>query len=191
MCAAALAGCGGHAQGSSHHAKTVASSASTPAAARDTASLACSQSIDLTRPGSAGLQVVLGVVALPTAPEYVALQTARTGMHGRLRLFAKTGLIIKPHSRFELVVPAGLRRRMAVAWGNAGDVPPSGRLIVNDCGRADTTGSRWLVYAGGYYVSHPSCVSLVVVANARRRRVRIGVGMACPGQRPPPKPTQS
>ncbi len=143
------------------------------------------------RPGSAGLQVVLGVVALPIAPRYGALQTSRTGMHGRLRLFAKTGLLIKPHATFELVVPAGLKPRMAIAWGNAGDVPPSGRLTVNACGRGQTTGSRWLAYAGGYYVSHTACVSLLVVARGRRRRVRIGVGRPCPGQRPPPQPTQS
>jgi hypothetical protein len=80
---------------------------------------------------------------------------------------------------------------MAVSWGNAGDPPPRSRFVVDDCRGAGATGSRWLAYAGGYYVSHPACVSLDVVANGRRRRVRIGVGRACPGQRPPPQPTQS
>jgi hypothetical protein len=163
----------------------------TPAQTPDTKRLVCAESIDLARPGADGLQVVLGVVALPTSPQHGALQTARTGMHGRLRLFAKTGLIIKPRTRFELVVPAGLRRRMALSWGNAGEGAPKGRLTVEDCGRGETTGSRWLVYAGGYYVAHPACVSLLVVAGGQRRRVRIGLGAPCRGQAPPPQPTQT
>jgi len=157
----------------------------------DTGRLVCNESIGLRRPGSTGLHTVLGVVALPTAPAYTALQTSRTGMHGRLRLFAKTGLLIKPRTRFELRVPAALTRRMAISWGNAGDPPPRSRFVVDDCGRGTTTGSRWLVYAGGFYVSHPACVPLEVIANGRRARVRIGVGTPCPGQRPPLGPTQS
>jgi hypothetical protein len=186
--AAVLTGCAGGGHGPTHSTTTtVASSAAPP----DTGSLVCNQAIDLRHPGSTGLHVVLGVVALPTAPAYEALQTSRTGMHGRLRLFAKTGLVIKPHTRFELVLGARQRRRMAISWGNADTSPPRGRLIVNDCGRGETTGSKWLVYAGGYYVSHPACLPLVVVAGGRRQRVRIGVGAPCPGQRPPAGPSQT
>jgi hypothetical protein len=186
--AAALTGCGGGGHGSPHGTTTTVASSS---AASDSASLVCNQDIDHRHPASTGLHVVLGVVALPTAPAYEALQTSRTGMRGRLRLFAKTGLAIRPHTRFELVVPPELRQRMAISWGNAGDPPPRGRFVVNDCGRGKTTGSKWLVYAGGYYVSHPACLPLVVVAGGRRRRVRTGVGAPCPGQRPPAGPSQT
>lgn len=181
-----LAGCGGGGHGSRHTTTTVASVVTSA----DTGRLVCDEDIGLTRPGSTGLRTVLGVVALPTAPEYGALQTSRTGMRGRLRLFAKTGLVIRPHTRFELRVPAGLTRRMAISWGNAGDPPPRSRFVVNDCGRGETTGGRWLAYAGGYYVSRVGCVRLVVVAGGRRRQVRLGLGAPCPGQRPPPQPTQ-
>jgi hypothetical protein len=47
-----------------------------------------------------------------------------------------------------------------------------------------------LDYAGGYYVRDPVCAPLIVAAHRQRRRVRIGVGKACPGQRRPPEPTQ-
>lgn len=186
-CAVLLAGCGG----GGHDVRGTTIAPASSAALADTGRLVCDQHIDAVWPASTGLQVVLGVVALPTAPTDEALQTSRTGMRGRLRLFAKTGLIIKPHTRFELMVPGRLRRRMAISWGNAGDPPPRSRFVVNDCGHGETTGSKWLVYAGGYYVSHPACVPLVVVAGGRRRRVRIGVGAPCRGQRPPPQPTQS
>jgi hypothetical protein len=46
----------------------------------------------------------------------------------------------------------------------------------------------WLVYAGGYTVSEPACVSLVVKAGQTQQTVRIGVGTACPGQALPPPP---
>jgi hypothetical protein len=188
VCGVLLVGCGGGGHGSGHGpTSTVALSA----AAADTGRLACSQNIGEARPQSTGLRVVLGVVALPTAPAYAALQTSRTGMRGRLRLFAKTGLIVKPRTRFALIVPAALRQRMAISWGNAGDPPPRGQFVVNDCGRGKAMGSKWLVYAGGYYVSHPACLPLVVVAGGQRRRVRIGIGAPCAGQRPPPQPTQS
>lgn len=190
--AVALAGCGGGGR-RPHPATTPV--ADTPVRrtppSRDTGNLVCHENIDLTRPATTRMQVILGVVALPTAPAYGALQTARTGMHGRLRLFAKTGLVIKPHTRFALEVPAALRGRMAIAWGNAGDPPPRGRFVIGDCGRGETIGSKWLVYAGGYYVSRPACMPLVVVARGRRRRVRIGLGAPCPGQKPPPQPTQT
>lgn len=135
--------------------------------------------------------MILGVVSLPAAPRYGALQTARTGMHGRLRLFAKTGLLVRPGTTFELVVPAGLRHRLALDWGNANEGAPSSRFIVRDCGGPGATRSRWLAYAGGYYVAHPACVSLLVIADGRLRRVRIGLGTPCPGQRPPAQPTQA
>jgi hypothetical protein len=186
--AAALTGCGGSGHRHPHSTTTTVASSSAPP---DGGSLVCNQAIDHSDPASTGLHVVLGVVALPTAPNHETLQTSRTGMHGRLRLFAKTGLVIKPHTRFELVLGARQRRRMAISWGNADTSPPRGRLIVNDCGRGETTGSKWLVYAGGYYVSHPACLPLVVVAGGRRQRVRIGVGAPCPGQRPPAGPSQT
>lgn len=182
-----LAGCGGGGHSSHHTTATVAATVTSP----DTGRLVCSQDIGVMRPGSSGLHTVLGVVALPTAPRYGALQTSRTGMHGRLRLFAKTGLLVKPHTRFKLRVPVGLRRRMAISWGNAGDPPPRSRFVVEDCAGSGATSSRWLAYAGGYYVSRPACVPLDVLANGRRRRVRLGLGTPCPGQRPPPQPTQS
>jgi hypothetical protein len=185
--ASALAGCGG----GGHRVHETTTAATSSAAPDDTATLACDDDIDSRRPGSTGLHVVLGVVALPTAPAYGALQTSRTGRHGRLRLFAKTGLVIKPHATFALVVPAALRRRMAIGWGNGATSPPRGRLMVGGCGHGQTASSRWLVYAGGYYVSHPACLPLLVQAHGQSRRVRIGLGAPCPGQHPPPQPTQS
>jgi hypothetical protein len=45
--------------------------------------------------------------------------------------------------------------------------------------------SKWIVFPGGYLVTTPRCVHLSVVAGDHREQVRVGIGTACPGQRPP------
>ena len=136
------------------------------------------------------MRVVLGVVALPTSPHLpLALQTARSNLHDRAaRLFAKSGLVIRADARLRLIVPDGFRSRFSIGWGNAGEGHRGTTIVVDAC--TGPPGAKWLVYAGGYYVRDPFCASLIVAAHRQRRRVRIGVGKACPGQRPPPQPTQ-
>ncbi|MDR2985751.1 MAG: hypothetical protein LBV34_13020 [Nocardiopsaceae bacterium] len=134
----------------------------------------------------APLQVVLGVVALPVSPRHAALQTSVSGRgKGPLRLFAKTGLVIRPGTTFELVIPARFTSRLSIGWGPSG--APSHKVLVDNC----TAGSGWLAYAGGYWIDHPACVPIIVRAGGKQQQVHIGVGTACPGQRPPPGPSQS
>ena len=149
--------------------------------------LACGDYID-NDAQAAPLQVVLGVVALPVSPGYPALGTSLSGDgNGPLRLFAKTGLVIRPGTRFELIVPARFTSRLRIGWGKPGT--PSQRVVVDDC--ANTGGPRWLAYAGGYWIDHPACVSIIVSVGGKQQQVHIGIGTACPGQRPPQEPTQS
>jgi len=149
--------------------------------------LACDDYID-NNAQAPPLQVVLGVVALPVSPGYPALGTSLSGDgNGPLRLFAKTGLVIRPGTRFELIVPARFTSRLRIGWGKPGT--PSQRVVVDDC--ANTGGPRWLAYAGGYWIDHPACVSIIVSVGGKQQQVHIGIGTACPGQRPPQEPTQS
>jgi len=149
--------------------------------------LACDDYID-NNAQAAPLQVVLGVVALPVSPGYPALGTSLSGDgNGPLRLFAKTGLVIRPGTRFELIVPARFTSRLRIGWGKPGT--PSQRVVVDDC--ANTGGPRWLAYAGGYWIDHPACVSIIVSVGGKQQQVHIGIGTACPGQQPPQGPTQS
>ena len=134
------------------------------------------------------LQVVLGVVALPISPRYPALGTALSGDgSGPLRLFAKTGLFFRPGTTFELIVPARFASRLRIGWGNPGT--PSQTVGISNC--ASPGGGGWLAIAGGYWIDHPACVPIIVRAGGRQQQVHIGVGTACPGQRPPQGPSQS
>jgi hypothetical protein len=136
---------------------------------------------------AAPLQVVLGVVALPISPGYPALGTSLAGGgNGALRLFAKTGLVIRPGTTFELIVPARFTNRLRIGWGTPGT--PSHRVVVNNC---SNPGGGWLAYAGGYWIDHPACVPIIVRAGNKQQEVHIGVGTPCPGQRPPQGPSQS
>jgi hypothetical protein len=151
--------------------------------------LPCRESI-AAQPPAHNVRVILGVVALPTSPHVRrALQTARSDLPARAaRLFAKSGLVIRAGARLRLIVPDRLRSRFSIGWGNAGEDHRGTTIVVDAC--AGPPGAKWLVYAGGFYVHDPFCARLTVAADQQRRQVRIGVGKACPGQRPPPQPTQ-
>jgi hypothetical protein len=146
--------------------------------------LTCRNYIDTHAP-PASFQIVLGVVALPTSPAYPALQTGLTGQgNGPMRLFAKTGLVIKSRTTFELIVPTEVVDHLSIGWDGA---PPSHRVVVSNCAQAG--GSGWLAYPGGYWIDHPACVPMTVKAGRLQQKVHIGLGTACPGQQPPQGPT--
>lgn len=156
-------------------------SASPPTPAGESV-LPCSTGIAVSDAQVAPLHVVLGVVALPVSPGYPALQTSMT--NGPQRLFAKTGLVIRPGTTFELIVPAPFTSRLSIGWDT-----PSHRVVVSDCASPGRSG--WLAYVGGYWIDHPACVAIIVRAGGRQQQVHIGLGTACPGQRPPQGPSQS
>ena len=127
------------------------------------------------------------MVALPASPRYPALGTSLSGDgSGAPRLFAKTGLVIRPGTTFELIVPAPFTNRLRIGWGLPG--MPSHGVVVNNC---PNPGSGWLAYAGGYWIDHPACVPIIVRAGGKQQTVHIGIGTPCPGQRPPQEPSQS
>ena len=136
--------------------------ATSSAAPAGESALACGNYIDANAL-AAPLQVVLGVVALPVSPGYPALQTSLSGDgSGAPRLFAKTGLVIRPGTTFELIIPAPFTNRLSLGWGLPG--MPSHGVVVNNC---PNPGGGWLAYAGGYWIDHPACVPIIVRAGGK------------------------
>src|SRR5437879_4411978 len=166
--------------------RSAAGIGASPGAAQSVA-LPCLEAIAPESHPSGDSTVVLGVVALPTGEARTfALQTSLSGENDpTARLFAKQGLEVKAGAAFEIVVPDEVADRFSVGWGNPGR--RTRRLVVQGCDE----GSAWLAYAGGYWVRHVGCLPLIVRAGGREQRVLIGVGAPCPGQKPPPKPTQT
>ena len=126
---------------------------------------------------------MLGVVALPAAPDSRALQAFDSGDPGVPALFAKTGLLVRAGQAFELEVAAEPDNRVAIGWGNALTFVPGARFAVPAC--PDTFGTGWLAYPGGYWADRPLCLPLVVRTADGEEQVRIGIGAPCPDQQPP------
>lgn len=118
--------------------------------------------------------VVLNRVALSTRR---VLATAPSGEAAPgARRFAKDGLLIKPGSSFELIVPDSWLGRLSIGWGSP--AKRAGRVVVRNC-VAPQPRTRWLAFAGGYWVGKPACVPLVVRAGAQQRAVHISIGKRC------------
>ena len=137
------------------------------------ATLTCAGAIDGSAPPS-GYETVLGVVALPTGDAIGAYDSGDPTVPA---LFAKTGLIVRAGQPFELIAEDRSDNRVAIGWGNAA-VRPGSHVVVPTC--ADTYGTGWLAYPGGYWVDRPLCLPLTVRAAGREQEVHIGVGTACP-----------
>jgi hypothetical protein len=153
----------------------------------DEARLRCADAIDFVSGVPDGYGIVGEVAALPTsASSKSALQTSdHGGSDPASRLFAKTGLLVRPGHQFDLGVPEGFQDRVAIGWGNSGAT--AHRLIVPPC----ESDQNWLVFAGGISVADPECISLEVTTESDRETFKVGVGVACPGQNPPVGPSDT
>jgi hypothetical protein len=119
-----------------------------------------------------------------------ALQTALTGNDEQTaRLFAKTPLLVKAGAQAEVIVPSSLVGSVEFEWGNTVNRARTTDLTVGPC--PAPTPDTWLVYPGGYYVPRPQCVQVIVRAGGIDTTISVGVGVACPGQQPPPQPTDT
>ena len=162
------------------------SAASAGSSIASSAALVCRNYIDQ-RPPPPYFETVLEVVALPTSNKAAALQTGRTANPDpAVRLFAKTGLVIKAGTKFELVVPDEAKDMVSIGWSGAPSTP-SRKVTVSCPARASSSG--WQAYVGGYWAPRPACVPLIIRAGGKKQRVLIGLGTPCPGQLPPRQPS--
>jgi len=72
-----------------------------------------------------------------------------------------------------LEVPRGWRAREAITYGDSGIVRA---LRIGRCPGGSTA---WFGYAGGFYLTRPACVPLMVGVGGRSRLVRFGIGRSC------------
>jgi hypothetical protein len=148
--------------------------------------LACSDAIG-TASGQQplGFEAVDGVVALPTpaAADHALQTTASADWPGGFRLFAKTGLLVRAGSSFELTFHGPESDVSALGWGSPAD--PVQLMRVGPC----SSSAEWLAFAGGYFVNAVGCYTVTVQTPDRMTEVNVGIGAACPGQLPPVPPS--
>jgi hypothetical protein len=127
----------------------------------------CATAIDMLPEPPGTLEVVLGVVALPTQK---MLQVNDSGQPGEL--FAKHGLVAKADADVELAIGDGATGAR-LDWNGVATTGSAAHLV--PC----VGQTSWFVYAGGFYVAAPTCLPLMVRSAGREHTVRIGVGVAC------------
>jgi hypothetical protein len=136
------------------------------------------------------LVVVLDRIALPS-PRARAEQTARQQEPAPplQTYFAKAGLGVKAGTTWRLTVASKDENHLRIGWGSPVEEPSITVLPPTGCIPASRTG--WLWYPGGYWTDRPGCYTVVVHASGRSQEVPVGVGAPCPGQEPPPEPSDS
>ena len=144
--------------------------------------ISCASAVDVPEPVApdASEVVVFDRVAVPRGGGGLA---PNAGRPDRLKYWLKAGLLVRRHGTplgpapramkpVEIAVPREWRDRAAIGWGDSG-VASTVRLG----GCRSTT--PWIVFTGGYYVSSPACVPLIVRVGDRSRRIRVAVGRPC------------
>ena len=159
--------------------------------AAPSAVLDCRDPIGAAETPPSDVTVIGGALALRTRRSTRrALQTTATSDPSMpvLRFFAKTPLFVRSATAAQIIVPRKQMGRVAMTWGNSDhDGIATHVFAVEPCRSA----SKWIVFPGGYFLTRPACIDLIVRVAGDATRVRIGVGAPCPGQQPPPEPSDS
>jgi hypothetical protein len=136
------------------------------------ATVSCDSVAQMTGPATPGPsnRTVFGRIAVPAR---FLRQVANEDYP--LRHWAKAGIHVRPGSRpVDLIVPVAWRNRLAIGWGDGG---VASSLRITGCA---AYGRKWLPYAGGFHLSTPACVPLIVRAEGRSRTMLFGIGRRCP-----------
>jgi hypothetical protein len=131
-----------------------------------TAELDCRATIDLVHMPPDEYISVLDAVALP-GPE-IPHEIGRIDNESGLG-FAKAGLLVRPGTASAITV-ANLDHR--IGWGST---DAAQRMDIPAC----DGGADWLVYAGGFLVPEPACLTLVVESGGDRSEIRIPIDAPC------------
>jgi hypothetical protein len=135
--------------------------------------LACRDAVQLLAAPPAGWTVINGAVALPAER---TLRGATSGDRNPNRaLFAKTGLVVRAGTAFDVVAAAPDDGPVEFAWGSPGT--PTAHLHTDGCTAPAAT--PWLAFAGGFYVPSYRCAAVVVATPGGQRAATIGIGTPC------------
>jgi hypothetical protein len=141
--------------------------------------LGCSQSLNLMNSvGShtSAQRLVLGRVWVPKSTVVLGWpRIANLNGHDR---FIKFGIGVTPGSPVTLEVPPAARTTYALYFNSSATVVADGPKAVqfDPCSRKE---GPFTVWTGGYLVSHPACVPLIVRVGSRMARVSLALGRGC------------
>lgn len=132
------------------------------------AALRCDDTIDAVDQLPSTYSELLGFVAL-------AVPRDGKGNHidkrGERSFFAKTGLLVRAGTTFDLVAPPGSSLRFE--WGHEHN--RTNALHIENCPGTKS----WVVFAGGFWVEAPGCYDIIVRSDGREHRVSLPLGADC------------
>jgi hypothetical protein len=123
---------------------------------------------------TAGQRLVLDRVWLPKAAIVLGRNGWRHVPAGQ-SAFIKFGVGVTPGSRVTLSVPQSSRTLYTLAFHGVGGEGVT-TLHLDPCPPSDGPSTTW---AGGYLVSRPACVPLIVHVGSRAARVSLALGHSC------------
>jgi hypothetical protein len=132
-----------------------------------TMELDCQATIDLIDKPPDTYQPVLDAVALPGPGTFH--QIGRTDEDTGLG-FAKTGLLVRAGTASTITVADSDQR---IGWGTT---ETAQRIVIPPCAGA----AEWLVYAGGFYVPEPACMTLNVETEDGSDEMLFPIDAPCP-----------
>ena len=120
--------------------------------------------------------VYFDAVALPAAPAYPNLGTARDPEDRSTPRWAKAPLWFRPMVPFSLQIADESRARPGMGWGYPGK--PAKEVVNEPCSGAQP---GWAVLPGGFWGAKDLCIAVEVRSGADRAMANIGLGVDCPG----------
>ena len=140
------------------------------------ATLDCSSYIDVVSELPEGFRIEQGVSAINST---IIHQQGRRGTDAApespLR-FSKIALLVRPNQGFQISIGEGAPESTRVGWSPAMSNSPVQRISVGPCPGDD---DRWLVFAGGVWVTEPSCVELVFQTPNASTTVWLSIAEQC------------
>jgi hypothetical protein len=121
-------------------------------------------------------RLVLGRVWLPKSSTLLGWPR-KPNTSGRDR-FVKYGVVVTAGPSVTLSVPLSAQDLYALNFNNPGATVAASKtkLVISPCPRGDGRATAW---PGGYLVTRPACVPVIVTVNGRSTRVTLSLGRRC------------
>jgi hypothetical protein len=156
---------------------------SSEAASTPPTPMPCSAIIDSSDKVPDGFEAtVLDSVSFPT---YELPAGARRGAEGtdlEGLTFSKFGLVVRAEREVVVEVADDGGARVALDWPPTPAARVGGSLIVGPCrgsGSPQATDAEWVVFAGGVWISTPTCLTFRITSGGDSATHRLGIGTRC------------
>jgi hypothetical protein len=143
----------------------------------------CSAIIDSSDEVPEGFEAtVLDSVSFPTYALDFGVRRGAEGTDLEGLTFSKFGLVVRSEREVVVEVSDDGGARVALDWPPTPAARVGGSLIVGPCRGSDSpqaTDAEWVVFAGGVWISTPTCLTFRITSGGDSATHRLGIGTRC------------